>query len=325
MIDAQPTLRSMVSDCPQPTAVPRVTIGMPTYNSARTLRSAVDALLAQTYSDFELIISDNASTDDTWSIIGEYARCDRRVVPMRQTQNIGANGNYTAVFIAARGRYFKWASSNDWCAPDFLEKCVVHLDAHPMTALVAPRTRIFQDDPTTGRDYEHDVAFDADDAVDRFIQVWTRIALNNVINGVGRTEILRRTRLIEHYPGADVVLLSHLALLGKIQLLPDRLYYRQMDQSTATPLMSKEAVHRHHYPQRTARALFPSWRSVTGRASAVLASGLSFGDTRRALMWVLQTAYWRRESLWGDIEDAVRYAIQRIAHRSRLCPPTGDK
>lgn len=292
-------------------AAPAVSIGMPAYNAARTIRSAIDSLLAQSFDDLELIVSDNASTDETWSIIEEYARLDRRVVPLRQPHNIGANGNYSAVVRLARGRYFKWASSNDWCAPHFVARCVAHLERHADTVLVAPRTRLFENTPDTYVDYDRDQAFDDEDAVARFVRVGSSLALNNVLNGVVRTDALRRTRLIEHYPGADIVLVGHLALLGKIVLLDEPLFYRRMDSFTATRLMSAEAVHRHHYPRNSLRSLFPAWRLAAGWATAALASGLSVVDSARALSHVARMTHWMSAELRLDLANALRYLIRR--------------
>ena len=289
---------------------PAVSIGMPAFNSACTLRASIDCLLDQTFRDFELIISDNASSDATWTIIQEYASRDSRVVGLKQSRNIGANGNYSAVFRVARGRYFKWASSNDWCSAEFLALCVAHLEAHSDVALVAPRTRLFTDTPSDAIDYVHDVPFDQADAVERFKRVCQQLALNNVLNGVVRTDVLRRTQLIEHYPGADVVLLGHIALLGKITLLDDYLFYRRMDRETATHLMNKEELHRHHYPQRTVRSLFPTWRFMAGWVGAIRSSNLSDGDARRALLWVMRVANWRRADLSRDLMDAVDYPFR---------------
>lgn len=287
-----------------------VSIGMPAYNSARTLRASIECLLEQTFGDLELIISDNASCDDTWPIIQEYASRDARVVGLRQSQNIGANGNYSAVFRAAKGRYFKWASSNDWCAPDFLARCVAHLEAHSDVAMVAPRTRLFTDSPTDASDYARDLSFDGVDAVERFMQVCQRLALNNVLNGVIRSEVLGRTRLIEHYPGADIVLVGHIALLGKIALLEDYLFYRRMDRETATQMMSKEDLLRHHYPRKTVRALFPAWRFMAGWSRAIRSANLPVKETRRALAWAIRMAYWRRADLQRDVLEALHYPLR---------------
>jgi glycosyltransferase involved in cell wall biosynthesis len=296
-------------------AAPLVSIGMPAYNAGSTIAASIECLLAQTFSDLELVISDNASTDDTWSIVTSYAQRDARVIGLRQPQNVGANGNYSAVFGAARGRYFKWASSNDWCAPEFLERCIAHLESHVDTVLVAPRTRLFDSTPDAASDYAKDMGFAQPNPVDRFIDVGMSLALNNVLNGVVRSDALRRTRLIEHYPGADVVLVGHLALLGRIDLLDAPLFYRRMDPGTATRLMSAEAVHRHHYPQQTVRAMFPAWRNVAGWIRAVLSTRLPWSDTRRALSWVARNAYWNRAALTHDLVQALHWPMQWLHHR----------
>lgn len=290
---------------------PTVSIGMPTYNGEATLRSAVDSLLAQSFGDFELIVSDNASTDGTWALIEEYVARDPRVIGLRQPTNIGANGNYSAVFRAARGKYFKWASSNDWCAPEFLERCVAHLEANADTVLVAPRTRLFQHSPEAHMDYPGDLFCDEADPVARFVKVCSSLRLNNVMNGLARSQMLQRTPLIAHYQSADVVLLGQIALLGKIRLLDEPLFYRRMDGATATHLMSPEAVLRHHYPVRTWRSLFPNWRVALGWFRALLSSGLRLEEISRALPWVLRMAYWRGADLRQDVVDALRYAARR--------------
>lgn len=282
---------------------PVVSIGMPTYNSAATLCASVESLLAQTFTDFELVISDNASTDGTWGLIEAFAARDPRVRAFRQPQNIGANGNYSAVFRASRGRYFKWASSNDWCSADLLKRCVELLDADSRIVLVASRARLFETSIDEFTDYAGDIACMQDNPVDRFIHVGTHLALNNAMNGLVRRETLSRTRLIEHYPGADVVLVGHLALLGKIALLDAPLFYRRMDSATATRMMSEAAVHHHHYPVRTWRSILPSWRLAWGWARVTFSSGLRASETRRALGWALRQTYWRRDQLGRDLLD----------------------
>jgi glycosyltransferase involved in cell wall biosynthesis len=291
--------------------IPKLSIGMPAYNGERTIRSSIDAILAQSFDDFELIISDNASTDGTWAIVEEYMRMDARVVGIRQPQNLGANANYTRVLLEARGGYFKWASSNDWCAPSFLALCVAYLDDHPDTVLVAPRTRLFQGALDEFTEYADDISCVQEDPVERFVHVGSRLGLNNAMNGVLRTEAVRRTRLIEHYRGADVVLIGHLALLGKIALLDEPLFYRRMDPTSATHMMSGEGIRRHHYPVKTARSLFPEWRLTWGWMRAALLARLSVGRTFRALRWVLRKAYWSKSEMTNDLVDVIRFPDQR--------------
>lgn len=291
---------------PATAAAPMLTVGMPTFNAQTTIGASIDSLLAQTFTDFELVISDNASTDGTWSVIEGYMRRDARVRGVRQPCNVGANANYSAVFNLARGRYFKWASSNDWCAPEFLRACVERLQGDPELVLVAPRTRLFETDRTHATDYAGDIACMQPSPSDRLIHAATQLALNNVMNGVVRYDALSQTRLIEHYPGADVVLVGHLALLGKIALLDEQLFYRRMDAATATRMMSETAVLRHHYPSDTWRSRLPAWRLSLGWLRVALAAPVAAVEKWRAIKWVFRMAYWNRAHMARDLRDLLR-------------------
>lgn len=128
--------------------IPTVSIGMPVYNGAKYIREAVDSLLAQTFTDFELIISDNASIDATQAICEEYARRDPRTRYMRQSENKGALANFQFVLDQARGEFFMWAAADDRWGAHWIESIytriycdkhmagfgdLVHIDAHAQT------------------------------------------------------------------------------------------------------------------------------------------------------------------------------------------------
>jgi glycosyltransferase involved in cell wall biosynthesis len=106
---------------------PMVSIGMPVYNGERFVRKAIESILSQTYPHFELLISDNASTDATSEICREYASRDARVYYVRQERNIGAIENFRFVLDAARHERFVWAAADDWWDVDRLEKLVLAL------------------------------------------------------------------------------------------------------------------------------------------------------------------------------------------------------
>src|SRR4051794_35048945 len=103
---------------------PQVSIGLPVFNGERYLASALDCLINQDFDDFELIISDNASTDATESICRDYAEKDKRIRYFRNEANIGATQNYNRVFELASGEYFKWASHDDECHPSLIRRCL---------------------------------------------------------------------------------------------------------------------------------------------------------------------------------------------------------
>ena len=106
----------------------KLSIGMPIYNGDEFLKEAIESLLNQTFEDFEIIISDNASTDQTQQICRYYADLDPRIRYYRCKENLGAAWNYNRVFELSYGEYFKWAAHDDYCAPSFFERCVEALD-----------------------------------------------------------------------------------------------------------------------------------------------------------------------------------------------------
>lgn len=112
---------------------PRISIGMPVYNGERFMHKAIDSLLAQTMSDFELIISDNASTDSTEAICRNYEKQDARIRYARQTTNQGPGVNFRFVLEEAVGNYFMWAAADDYWSVNWLE--ILLRDFIPGTAL----------------------------------------------------------------------------------------------------------------------------------------------------------------------------------------------
>ncbi|MCA9267295.1 MAG: glycosyltransferase family 2 protein [Planctomycetales bacterium] len=98
---------------------PKISIGMPVYNGQPYLVDAVESLLAQTFDDFELIIADNASTDETEAICHDFAARDQRVRYIRRPSNIGAAANFSDVMRQSRGEDFRWAGADDICRPDY--------------------------------------------------------------------------------------------------------------------------------------------------------------------------------------------------------------
>src|SRR5262245_56159334 len=119
--------------------MPRVSVGLPVFNGKNYVRQSIESILAQTYEDFEFIISDNASTDSTADICREYAARDRRVRYVRQHVNCGLSRNANFVFEQSASEYFKWVSHDDIHAPIFLQRCVEALDQNRSAVAACPR------------------------------------------------------------------------------------------------------------------------------------------------------------------------------------------
>ena len=291
--------------------VPRISVGMPAYNAATTLGASIESLLAQSFPDFELIVSDNASTDATREVVESYRRRDPRIRYERQPINVGANANYSHVARLASGEFFKWASANDQCAPTFLERCLAELVAHDDAVLVVPRTRLFRGNPQCFEDYLSDVEILDDQPSARLRRVLSTLALNNAMNGLIRTSALRRTRLIDPYQGADVVLMGHLALLGKFRLLNERLFYRRMEAATSTHLQDALAIQKHLYPRLGSGVLIQGVKRQLGWARVALSAPVSSSERVRCLIHVAKTCYWTRADYVQDLRQLWHYLTHR--------------
>ena len=205
---------------------PAVTIGLPVYNGEEYLRDSLDALLAQTFTDFELVISDNASTDSTADICREYAARDARIRYLRQAVNIGAAPNHNFVAAVARGHLFKWASHDDLYHPDLIRQCVEALHAHPEVVLAHCWDAYVDEsgEMTSLAPYLLDTANPS-------ARVRLRSLLytpgGNDFYGVIRTDVLRRVRPHQTYYNADRTFMAGLVLAGPFHQVPRVLYFRR--------------------------------------------------------------------------------------------------
>jgi glycosyltransferase involved in cell wall biosynthesis len=209
-----------------------VSIGLPVYNRARYVGATIESILAQTFSDFELIISDNASTDGTAEICQEYGRLDKRIIYYRNVANIGAAKNFNRVFELATGEYFKWVASDDICLPTFIERCVDALDHDRGAVLAYPRAKCIDEHGQIVPRYVHFITYVPlpDDPVGRFrclvgggmLERNPGIAAVYVF-GLIRSAALKKTPLIRSHLDSDVNLLVNLALMGRFIEIPEYL------------------------------------------------------------------------------------------------------
>jgi glycosyltransferase involved in cell wall biosynthesis len=228
-----------------PPAAPKLSIGMPVFNGAKWIRDALESLLTQSFEDFELIISDNASTDDTEAICRRVAAGDARVRYHRNSTNIGIHRNYNRVFELSSGTYFKWAGCNDICLDGFLEKCVAVLDARPEVVLVYPKALLLlstQDGEEYAQEHDDNLNLEYDRPSQRFREYLNRERFNNVMNGAIRVSALRQTALNLPLPGSDISMIAELSLRGKFVEIPDRLFVRRLTAETTAILMDQSST-----------------------------------------------------------------------------------
>lgn len=207
---------------------PRVSIGLPVCNGENYLKQALDSIMAQTYTDFELIISDNASTDRTTQICQEYVNRDPRIRYYRNEKNLGAAPNFNYVFELSNGEYFKWAAHDDIIAPDYISKCVEVLDNDDSIILCNSKARFIDNSGDIIADYIiSSQKANSPKPQDRFGHLIYYHHWCFDVFGLIRSECLRKTSLIKAYPGSDRALLVELGLIGRFYEIPQYLFYNR--------------------------------------------------------------------------------------------------
>lgn len=205
---------------------PRLTIGLPVYNGEKYVAESLDALLGQSYTDFELVISDNASTDSTGDICRDYEQRDSRIRYFRQPRNIGLAPNHNFTVDRAQGELFKWASNDDLYARDLVERCVDALDQHPDAVLAHSWTAFVDDSGAVTKAYEYPLSTASPQAPERFRSMLFDSGGDDDY-AVIRTDVLRRTAMAESYHHADRTIIAELSLHGRFHQVPEWLYFRR--------------------------------------------------------------------------------------------------
>jgi glycosyltransferase involved in cell wall biosynthesis len=200
--------------------VPRVSIGLTVFNSERYLDESIQSLLSQTFQDFELIISDNASTDRTKDIALTYAARDHRVRYVRNRMNIGVAGNFNQVFRLSSGEFFKWAAYDDLCAPDFLFRCVEVLDRDRAVVLAYPRTAGIDEHGRATLPHAPGPDLTSGDPAVRFAHIMQAPFWATSLFGLIRADVMSRTGLMPSNAAGDHVLLAELSLHGRFCEIP---------------------------------------------------------------------------------------------------------
>lgn len=290
------------------TGNPRVTVGLPVYNGGRYLERALDAILAQTYRDFELVISDNASDDRTSEICRSYAGADSRVLYLRNDENIGAAKNYNRLVQKARGVYFKWAAHDDLCASRYIEACVDVLDRYEGVVLCYPKTRIIDENGEDVGEYHDGLHLDSPRPHQRFHDVMFRKEGEcNAVFGLIRTEVLRHTGLIGSYPASDMILLSELALMGSFYEVPEPLFLRRDHPETSVRANASHSARASWFdPKRKPKTPHVHWRWAIEYSKAIRRSGSEFGEQARCYRFLGRWMRWNRDRLAQELGMSVR-------------------
>jgi len=217
----------------RPERAARVTIGLPTFNRARMLTRAIDSVLRQTYDDWELIISDNASADGTQSVCERAAADDERITYIRQPVNLGGTGNFNFLSGMGRGPFFMYLADDDWLGESFLERCVAVLEDRPDVVVaggVALRSvggRRLNDDRFPAPSLTQDAG------ARRVLGFFKARGKAAYFHGVRRMWVVERAGPGRNHYGADDQQMASTAYLGKFTVVPGTYYHKDFDVAPA--------------------------------------------------------------------------------------------
>lgn len=287
---------------------PRVTVGVPVYNGAEFLAEALRAVQDQTFTDLEIVVSDNASTDATPQIVEAAAAHDPRVRLLRHERNRGGAWNWNHLLRQARGEYFLFAAADDLRHPDFVERCVAALDlAGPGTVLAYPRTRIIDAAGSVTEDLHDQDEWGNRERPHARLRDFLRAQAGHLVYGVFRTDALRATRGLARVSGGDLVLVAEVAMRGRFVLVPEQLFLqrRHARQSSARGA----AIVHFHAPGRDPRFDFSHTKITVELVRGVLAAPAGAGEKARCVLAVLGA--WTLPRWRGTAADVRRALLGR--------------
>lgn len=244
---------------------PRVSFGVPVRNGADSIGRCLESILAQDLEDFEVIVSDNASTDATREVVGRYAQQDARIRLLANPQNLGLIENFNRVARAAGGRYFRWVGADDWIEPRYASTCAAALDDHPdAVAATSYFDLVHPDEHVEYAEYRGEF-LESPSAVRRLERMlWffrAGPALYEPTYCLLRRDVLIATGLLRIHRKNDWLLSVRLALTGPFVHVPERLFHRRW---AAVDARHEEGLARRLHPTRYAELRRSSLRLLRG-------------------------------------------------------------
>jgi glycosyltransferase involved in cell wall biosynthesis len=201
-----------------------VSIGMPVYNEEQFVGKAIESVLNQDYKNFELIISDNASTDKTKSICLEYSKKDVRIRFYSRDITTDSTTNFNYVASLAKGYFFMWASGHDTRDPTFISRCLAIFEKSNSVVLCYSDA-IWMDVNGNNIGNEHsDIDTVGMDRIKRLHKVFWNLGYAYPIYGLFRKNALDKILPYQKILGPDILLLNELSAIGEIARIPEPLF-----------------------------------------------------------------------------------------------------
>jgi glycosyltransferase involved in cell wall biosynthesis len=292
-------------------AKPRLSLGLPVYNGERYLEQTLKCICAQSYGDFELIITDNASTDRTEQICRAFAAKDSRIRYYRHPRNLGAAPNYNQAFQLATGTYFKWLADDDLYEQDYLLKCIAALENDQAAVLAHSAAVDIDSEGKVIAEINIDLHVDAQTPHERFRYLSCIDHPCFHIFGVIRSDVLRRTPLIGSYVGSDRVLIAELALHGRFSEVPERLFLHREHPHRSTRVIPDLRLRAVWFDTtKTAGQKAPNLRLFGEYIAAIQRAPLRLRDRARCLFQLVRWWKYNGANVAADLRASVRLGMR---------------
>jgi hypothetical protein len=287
-----------------------IAVGLPVHNGENYIRDAIETLLSQTFGDFRLVISDNASIDATEEICRYYERRDPRITYHRQSENIGAAPNFNFVFEASRSKYFKWCAHDDVLGPDFLRQCYDRMEEDPRISVCHSLTVMINKDGDVVGTYDDQIPLDGDSATERFTRVlW--VDHFTEIWGLMRSCAIKDTRLYRSYVGSDRTFLAEMLLRGRMAYIHDyQAFRRQHPECYSCALRSHSEKVKWFDPRASAHPAASSAAKISHAIDAITRAPIPHAERIACLRAV---SAWAVRRGWEHVQKpARRYRPQEL-------------
>jgi Glycosyl transferase family 2 len=316
---------------------PLLSIGLYLHNGDRFLEAAIDSILNQTFRDFELIISDNCSSDRSEEICRRFAAQDSRIQYYRSERNMGAGWNLRNVYFMATGKYFKWATHDDMIQPDFLRLCIDALEADDSLVVAHTLTRCIDE---SGQFIEHTderLRTSSLDPVVRARDLLLKGHEGSPFTGLIRLDALRKLPPRGGFAHSDRVLLLQLGLLGRFYEVPEHLSIstRHMGQAAWTmPERNRVGGFRLTWrwgtlpapewwdPARARKPAFPEWNAAKEFTRSVARAPLSKAQRLRCYTAIAHWALHYRRRFARDLVVAADQLLFNLQNRRATAEST---
>jgi len=284
----------------------KVIIGLPVYNAEKYLEAAIESHLSQSFGDFDLVISDNGSTDATPDICSDYAGKDKRIKYLRSPENRGILWNHRRVFdaIESPDQYFRWAGGDDIMEPGLLLAMVEVLNTRPEVEAVVPGVKNIDEHGEIDGSMARTLDLQSCDVFERAHEVLVASYQHVVAYGLLRSSTLRLMRTRPNYPGWDPIFIWELALRGQIVQPAGPVLLRRFHPGSISRVKTVKEMRKWVEPNSKVGLSFPHWKWAYERVRALIASPMSTRDRLRIGTFLARYTITGRTSLARDVKQA---------------------